>query len=214
MIVVGLITEPRLRRRSCSALELAIGDRLAVAQLARLGAAHGRRSPSGRRRRPPDPRRRQRDRRRPGAARGAPAPLPGAPSEIFVVVPGAAPRGSSTSPTTSTGRSPRRASGSRARSRRCRDAGLSARGQVGDHHDPNAAIEDALREFAADEVVISTHPPERSKWLERGVVERAAARGAAAGHARDRRPRGRGRGAPRAGLAARPGRYLPVLSSR
>jgi len=52
-------------------------------------------------------------------------------------------------------------------------AGLCARGQVGDHHDPNAAIEDALREFAADEVVISTHPPERSKWLERGVVERA-----------------------------------------
>ncbi len=54
-----------------------------------------------------------------------------------------------------------------------RTAGLSAQGQVGDHHDPNAAIEDALREFAADEVVISTHPPERSKWLERGVVERA-----------------------------------------
>ena len=52
-------------------------------------------------------------------------------------------------------------------------AGLSARGQVGDHHDPNVAIEDALREFAADEVVISTHPPQTSKWLERGVVERA-----------------------------------------
>ena len=27
--------------------------------------------------------------------------------------------------------------------------------------------------FPADEVIISTHPPERSKWLERGVVERA-----------------------------------------
>ena len=53
------------------------------------------------------------------------------------------------------------------------DAGLSARGQVGDHHDPNVAIEDALREFGADEVVISTHPPQTSKWLERGVVERA-----------------------------------------
>ena len=52
-------------------------------------------------------------------------------------------------------------------------AGIVARGQVGDHHDPNVAIEDALREFAADELVISTHPPERSKWLERGVVERA-----------------------------------------
>jgi hypothetical protein len=54
-----------------------------------------------------------------------------------------------------------------------RAAGLDARGQVGDHHDPNVAIEDALRTFAADEVVVSTHPPERSKWLERGVVERA-----------------------------------------
>ncbi len=54
-----------------------------------------------------------------------------------------------------------------------RAAGLSARGEVGDHHDPNVAIEDALRAFAADEVIVSTHPPQRSKWLERGVVERA-----------------------------------------
>lgn len=53
------------------------------------------------------------------------------------------------------------------------DAGLDARGHVGDHHEPAAAIEDALREFAADEIVISTHPPERSRWLESGVVERA-----------------------------------------
>jgi hypothetical protein len=52
-------------------------------------------------------------------------------------------------------------------------AGLSARGEVGDHHDPNTAIEDALRKFAADELVVSTHPPNRSKWLESGVVERA-----------------------------------------
>ena len=52
------------------------------------------------------------------------------------------------------------------------EAGLRARGQVGDS-EPNVAIEDALREFPADELVISTHPPERSRWLERGVVERA-----------------------------------------
>jgi hypothetical protein len=38
------------------------------------------------------------------------------------------------------------------------------------------AIEDALAEFDADEVIISTHPPQRSNWLERGVVERARER--------------------------------------
>lgn len=50
--------------------------------------------------------------------------------------------------------------------------GLRAKGEIGDG-DPNVAIEDALRVFPADEIVISTHPPERSRWLERGVVERA-----------------------------------------
>lgn len=52
--------------------------------------------------------------------------------------------------------------------------GVRARGEVGDS-DPNVAIEDALRSFPADEVIISTHPPRRSRWLERGVVERARA---------------------------------------
>jgi hypothetical protein len=50
--------------------------------------------------------------------------------------------------------------------------GIDARGEVGDS-DPNVAIEDALRTFPADEVLISTHPPDRSRWLEAGVVERA-----------------------------------------
>lgn len=50
--------------------------------------------------------------------------------------------------------------------------GVSADGEIGDS-DPNLALEDALRQFPADEVVISTHPPQRSRWLERGVVERA-----------------------------------------
>jgi GABA permease len=50
--------------------------------------------------------------------------------------------------------------------------GLRARGEIGDS-DPNVAIEDALRVFPADEIVISTHPPHRSRWLEHGVVERA-----------------------------------------
>ena len=53
-----------------------------------------------------------------------------------------------------------------------RELGLRAKGEIGDS-DPNVAIEDALRVFPADEIVISTHPPERSRWLEHGVVERA-----------------------------------------
>jgi GABA permease len=53
-----------------------------------------------------------------------------------------------------------------------RELGLKGRGEIGDS-DPNVAIEDALRTFAADEIVISTHPPERSRWLEHGVVEQA-----------------------------------------
>jgi GABA permease len=51
------------------------------------------------------------------------------------------------------------------------EAGLRARGEVGDS-DPTVALEDGLRSFAADEIIISTHPPDRSRWLEHGVVER------------------------------------------
>jgi GABA permease len=50
--------------------------------------------------------------------------------------------------------------------------GFDARGDVGDS-DPNIAISDALLEFGASEVIISTHPPGRSHWLEQEVVERA-----------------------------------------
>jgi hypothetical protein len=53
-----------------------------------------------------------------------------------------------------------------------RRLGVSVRGEVGDS-DPNLAIRDALAFFPADEVIISTHPRERSTWLERDVVERA-----------------------------------------
>jgi hypothetical protein len=53
--------------------------------------------------------------------------------------------------------------------------GVAARGYVGDS-DPVQALDDALRAHGADEVVISTHPPGRSNWLERGVVARARAR--------------------------------------
>jgi hypothetical protein len=58
---------------------------------------------------------------------------------------------------------------------RLADAGVEARGEVGDG-DPVQAIEDALRTFGADEIIISTHPPGRSNWLERGVVEKARER--------------------------------------
>ena len=56
---------------------------------------------------------------------------------------------------------------------RLRAGGIEARGEIGDE-EPLRAIEDALRTFGADEIIISTHPEGRSSWLERGVV--AAAR--------------------------------------
>ena len=58
---------------------------------------------------------------------------------------------------------------------RLRDAGISAQGHVGDA-DPVQAIEDALRTFGPDEVIISTHPEGRSHWLERDIVEHARER--------------------------------------
>ena len=58
---------------------------------------------------------------------------------------------------------------------RLRQDGIDARGEVGDG-DPLQAIEDALRTFGADQIVISTHPEGRSHWLERGVVDKAKER--------------------------------------
>ena len=56
-----------------------------------------------------------------------------------------------------------------------RDAGIAAAGEIGDG-DPIQAIEDAVRTFRPNELIISTHPVGRSHWLERGVVERARER--------------------------------------
>ena len=50
------------------------------------------------------------------------------------------------------------------------EAGIEARGQIGDG-DPLLAIEDGIRIFAPDELIISTHPEGRSNWLERGIVD-------------------------------------------
>jgi hypothetical protein len=58
---------------------------------------------------------------------------------------------------------------------RLAESGVDARGEVGDG-DPLQAMEDALRTFGADEVIISTHPEGRSHWLERGVVSGARER--------------------------------------
>jgi hypothetical protein len=42
--------------------------------------------------------------------------------------------------------------------------GLAAKGEVGDP-DPLVAVEDELRAFGADEVIIAMHPHERTSWL-------------------------------------------------
>jgi hypothetical protein len=58
---------------------------------------------------------------------------------------------------------------------RLAEAGIEARGEVGDS-EPLQAMEDALRTFGADEIIISTHPEGRSNWLEKGVVRGARER--------------------------------------
>lgn len=55
------------------------------------------------------------------------------------------------------------------------EEGVDAAGDTGES-DPLLAIEDALRTFAADEVVIFVHPSSEQSWLEEGVVERAEER--------------------------------------
>lgn len=49
--------------------------------------------------------------------------------------------------------------------------GLHVRGEVGDPS-PTTAMEDELRDFGADEVIVVTHPRERETWQERGELER------------------------------------------
>jgi hypothetical protein len=45
------------------------------------------------------------------------------------------------------------------------------RGEVGDPS-PTTALEDELRDFGADEVIVVTHPRERETWQERAELER------------------------------------------
>ena len=78
-----------------------------------------------------------------------------------------------------------------------RSDGIEARSEVGDS-DPILAIEDALAQFAADEIVIVTHPDDEAGWLESDLFDRARQRfeppivhlavasdGAGAGHVTD-----------------------------
>jgi hypothetical protein len=58
---------------------------------------------------------------------------------------------------------------------RLRQLGIDAKGEIGDA-EPLQAIEDALRLFGADEIIISTHPEGRSHWLEKGIVSAARER--------------------------------------
>ena len=83
-----------------------------------------------------------------------------------------------------------------------RAAGMKARGEVGDG-DPVQAIDDALRTFAPDEIVISTHPEGRSNWLERGVVDSGPRALRRPDHPRRRRSRRRRPSRRRRELAAR-----------
>lgn len=58
---------------------------------------------------------------------------------------------------------------------RCAAAGVTARGALGDA-DPLQALDDAIRTFAPGEVIVATHPEDRSNWLERGLVAQARER--------------------------------------
>ena len=50
-------------------------------------------------------------------------------------------------------------------------SGIKATGEIGDP-DPVRAFQDAVAVFEPNAVVISTHPPGRSNWLEAKVVDR------------------------------------------
>jgi hypothetical protein len=52
-----------------------------------------------------------------------------------------------------------------------RELGIEARGDVMDP-DPFNATLDAVREYAIDEIIVSTHPETRSGWLRRDLIER------------------------------------------
>lgn len=54
-------------------------------------------------------------------------------------------------------------------------AGIDARGEVGDAR-PAQALDDALAQHEVHEVIVSTHPPGHSHWLEKGLLDYATRR--------------------------------------
>jgi len=52
-----------------------------------------------------------------------------------------------------------------------REQGIAVRGTLGDPS-PTTAIEDELRRFGADEVIVATHPSTSQTWQERDELER------------------------------------------
>ena len=49
--------------------------------------------------------------------------------------------------------------------------GFQATGHIGDPIHPMLAIEDEIRRFGADEVIVATHPLEHANWFEAGILE-------------------------------------------
>ncbi|MDQ3888975.1 MAG: hypothetical protein M3312_00275 [Actinomycetota bacterium] len=52
------------------------------------------------------------------------------------------------------------------------EAGIAARGEVLDP-DPLVAIRDAIERYEPDEIIVSTHPQTRSRWLRGNLIDRA-----------------------------------------
>lgn len=55
-----------------------------------------------------------------------------------------------------------------------RASGLNVEGEVGDAS-PVRAFQDAVAVFEPDGVLVSTHPPGKSNWLENGLIEKIRA---------------------------------------
>lgn len=53
------------------------------------------------------------------------------------------------------------------------DHEIPATGVIGDPVAPFAAIEDQLRRYDFDEVILATHPEQQSNWLEEEILDRA-----------------------------------------